>query len=263
MKILIVDDEPGLASGLAQWLVENGWDTPGVAVSSGEAMEWANQNGRVDVLVSDVVLPESDGFTLRETLVARFPKMKTIFISGYDLSEHAGRMEGGLFLPKPVTGEALDDAIRRLFEPVAEPPHQAPEAVPIVPQAVAETAAAPRPVAVAVTAPKAVAVAKAAAPRVAVSPPKASPAPKVVPAAAPKATPVSASKAAPRPVPAAAPKTAHPPGPLHVAVPGSEKELPPDELVGTTVGNYRIEARIGQASQGPIYRALQTNMARQ
>ena len=41
--------------------------------------------------------------------------MRTIFISAYDLSEHTARMEGCHFLPKPVTGEALDDAIRGLF----------------------------------------------------------------------------------------------------------------------------------------------------
>jgi DNA-binding response OmpR family regulator len=40
MKILIVDDEPGLAAGLAGWLEENGWGSPGVATTSDEAVEW-------------------------------------------------------------------------------------------------------------------------------------------------------------------------------------------------------------------------------
>jgi hypothetical protein len=39
--------------------------------------------------------------------------MLTIFISAYDLSRHTARMEGCHFLPKPVTGEALDDAVAR------------------------------------------------------------------------------------------------------------------------------------------------------
>lgn len=43
---------------------------------------------------------------------------------------------------------------------------------------------------------------------------------------------------------------------------GSEFELSPDELVGTKIGNYTIEAKIGNGSQGGIYRATQTNMGR-
>ena len=116
MKILIVDDEPGLAAGLAGWLEENGWGSPGVATTSDEAVEWINRNGRVDVLVCDVAINPADGFTLRETIQPHLPKMRTIFISGYDLSDHSARMEGCHFLAKPVTGEALDDAIRSVFE---------------------------------------------------------------------------------------------------------------------------------------------------
>src|SRR5690348_3874895 len=117
MKILIVDDEPGLASGLAQWLDENGWGLPGVATTSDEAIEWVNQNGGVDMLIADVILQPADGFTLRETLQPHFPQMKAIFISGHDLSAHAARMEGCPLLTKPVTGEELDNAIRGLFQP--------------------------------------------------------------------------------------------------------------------------------------------------
>ncbi|TSA29229.1 MAG: hypothetical protein D4R65_15515, partial [Verrucomicrobiaceae bacterium] len=43
---------------------------------------------------------------------------------------------------------------------------------------------------------------------------------------------------------------------------GTEVELPPDDLVGRTVGNYLIEARVGQGPMGPIYRARQTNIDR-
>ena len=68
MKILIVDDEPGLAVGLAAWLEESGWGTLGVATTSDEAVEWINRNGNVDVLVCDVVLKPLDGFTLRESI---------------------------------------------------------------------------------------------------------------------------------------------------------------------------------------------------
>ena len=144
MNILIVDDEPGLAAGLAGWLQENGWGALGVATTSDEAVEWINRNGRVDVLVCDVALEPADGFTLRETIQPHLPKMRTIFISAYDLSDYSARMEGCHFLPKPVTGEALDDAIRSLFEPKAPKPLAPLSAVPRSAPAPRVVAASPR-----------------------------------------------------------------------------------------------------------------------
>lgn len=42
----------------------------------------------------------------------------------------------------------------------------------------------------------------------------------------------------------------------------AETELPPDELVGQLIGNYRIDAKIGEGRQGGIYRAFQQSMSR-
>ncbi len=192
MKILLVDADLVSATGLSSWLVANGWDAPALAATSDEAIEWVNQNGRVDVLVSDVFLQPADGFTLRESLLPHLPDMKTIFMSAHDVSAHSARMQGCPLLPKPVTGEALNGAIRELYERKA--------------------------------------IAVTATPR---------PAVKTVVAKAPVA------KAAPAAILA-----------------DTEIELPPDELVGTTIGNYQIEARIGTGSQGGIYRATQIHMGR-
>ncbi|GAT33684.1 response regulator receiver domain-containing protein [Terrimicrobium sacchariphilum] len=327
MKILIVDDELGLASGLAGWLTENGWPQPGVATNADEATAWVDQQGRLDVLVTDVVMQPTDGFTLRETLQARFPKLKVVFISGYDLSDYGPRMEGARFLPKPVSGYDIDGAIRALFEQpapvvaqpvaaptpvtpaVAQPAPVAAQPTPVVAQAAPAAApvgavgtagapvgakvasvaakaatptptpvASPRPVAAAATpvaaaAPKAVAA--AAAPQ-AVAPTagqpvvaKLSAAPKV--AAAPQAKPaaVAAKAGAPRPA-AAAPAgagarpaaAASPAVPIAQPADNSEVELPADQFVGTAVGNYQVEAKIGQGSRSGIYRAQQTNIGR-
>ena len=262
MKILIADSEPGLGAGLAAWLVENGWDAPGVAATSDEAVEWINQNGRADVLISDVFLQPADGLTLRESLLPHLPKMKTIFLSAHDVSAHSARMQGCPLLTKPVTGEALDAAIRGLYE-------AKPAMVAATPKAVAapRPVATPRPVVVAtprpVVTPRPVAVATAV-PKVVASPAPAASAQAAVPAATagprPVAKPVVAQAAPVRPVPR--PAVARP-GPVAAAAPaGPEIELPPDELVGTTLGSYRIEAKIGNSSQGGIYRAIQTNMGR-
>ncbi|PTX93088.1 hypothetical protein DB345_15780 [Spartobacteria bacterium LR76] len=323
MKILIVDDEPGLASGLAGWLTENGWPQAGVATNADEATAWVDQQGRLDVLVTDVVMQPTDGFTLRETLQARFPKLKVVFISGYDLSDYGSRMEGARFLPKPVSGYDIDGAIRALFEqpapvvaqPVAEPPTAAPavaqpapvsaQPTPVVAQAAPAAApvgavgtagapvgakvaavavkaatptatptpvATPKPVAAVATpvaaAPKAVAAASPQAVAPAAGQPvvaKLSAAPKV--AAAPQAKPaaVAAKAGAPRPAVApavAGPRPAAPAAPIAQPADNSEVELPPDQYVGTAIGNYQVEAKIGQGSRSGIYRAQQTNIGR-
>jgi formylglycine-generating enzyme required for sulfatase activity/DNA-binding NarL/FixJ family response regulator len=240
MNILIVDDEPGLAAGLAGWLKENGWDPPGVATTSDEAVEWINRNGRVDVLVCDVAIKPTDGFTLRETIQPYLPKMRTIFISGYDLSDYAARMEGCPFIAKPITGEALDDAIRSLFEPKTSKPSVAPAGSPLEPRSGSNGHPSPR--------------ASAAPPRVAALPAT----PRVVSACTPtKARPKAVAQPSAR---------ASGPGPTTTAKapgqPGWEVELPPDDLVGCALGNYQIEARIEEGAQGPVYRAVQTNMGR-
>lgn len=117
MKILIVDDEPGLAAALAQSLAALGWEAPGAAVNGEEAVAWINQKGGLDVLVCDVFLQPVDGFVLRETVQAHLPGLNTIFISEYDVTGYADRMNGCLFLPKPVTAEALDAALRQVAVP--------------------------------------------------------------------------------------------------------------------------------------------------
>jgi formylglycine-generating enzyme required for sulfatase activity/DNA-binding NarL/FixJ family response regulator len=232
MNILIVDDEPGLAAGLAGWLEENGWGTLGVATTSDEAVEWINRHGRVDVLVCDVALEPADGFTLRETIQPHLPRMQTIFISGYDLSGHTARMEGCRFLQKPVTGEALDDAIRSLFESEAKPEPVAAQ----LPAAGGQRQSTPRLL-------------------------RATPKPVTASSANGGYAPASQARAVPKDAarlgqhPSTTPRRALSPTP-------AEQSLPPDELVGTDVGNYHLEAKIEEGSQGPIYRAVQRHMGR-
>lgn len=238
MNILIVDDEPGLAAGLAGWLEENGWGALGVATTSDEAVEWINRNGRVDVLVCDVAIEPADGFTLRETIQPHLPKMQTIFISGYDLTEYAARMAGCRFLQKPVSGEALDGAIRSLFETVPDP----------APAPLSSTVG-PRP----------------GTPRLVGAAPKAATARSASGALPPAGRAILRPRVVARPGPppsAGVQKAADPVARRPVGV-APEQALPPDELVGIDVGNYHIEAKIEQGSQGPIYRAIQKNIGRQ
>jgi two-component system cell cycle sensor histidine kinase/response regulator CckA len=71
--------------------------------------------GSVDLVVSDVVMPEMDGPTLLKEMRQRNPELKIIFVSGYaedafekNLPEH-GQFA---FLPKPFTLKQLVAAVK-------------------------------------------------------------------------------------------------------------------------------------------------------
>ncbi len=120
MKILLVDDEPDIVQmlvALLQKLPEN--DVRG-ATTGGQALQSAMSMGGIDLLITDVVMEPMDGFTLRDQIATRYPGARTIFISGYDLSDYDGQTAGHQVLAKPVEQAELFAAIAR--ESVSEEP---------------------------------------------------------------------------------------------------------------------------------------------
>jgi len=112
MKILLVDDEAGVLEAWRELLEEVGGCEVRVASNGGGALLAARGwEGGPDVLVSDVVMEPMDGLALRDRLVAEFPGMRTIFVSGYDLSAHADRLAGASVLAKPVDRDSLVAAL--------------------------------------------------------------------------------------------------------------------------------------------------------
>jgi two-component system cell cycle sensor histidine kinase/response regulator CckA len=81
--ILLVEDEQGLRALNARGLRSRGYTV--IEASNGiEAMEMMEQEGgKIDLVVSDVVMPEMDGPTLLKELRKKNPHTKFIFVSGY------------------------------------------------------------------------------------------------------------------------------------------------------------------------------------
>src|SRR6202021_881496 len=104
--ILLVEDEEGLRSLNARGLRSRGYSVI-EASNRIEAMEELGQrNGAVDLVVSDVVMPEMDGPALLKTMRGRNPDLKIIFVSGYaeDAFEKSlPENQQFAFLPKPFT----------------------------------------------------------------------------------------------------------------------------------------------------------------
>jgi two-component system cell cycle sensor histidine kinase/response regulator CckA len=83
-----------------------------------EALE--EKNGEVDLVVSDVVMPEMDGPTLLKAARERNPDIKIIFVSGYaeDAFEKSlPENQQFAFLPKPFTLTQLVAAVKETMAP--------------------------------------------------------------------------------------------------------------------------------------------------
>ena len=79
-------------------------------------MEVLEKDGdKVDLIVSDVVMPQMDGPTLYKHVCAKWPSMRVIFVSGYTedrLREQFTSGETIYFLPKPFTLKQLAGKVK-------------------------------------------------------------------------------------------------------------------------------------------------------
>jgi signal transduction histidine kinase len=105
-RILVVDDEKIVRDLLAQMLREQGYDVE-VAASARQARALG---GPWDLLLTDVVMPETDGVKLSKQIDVRH----VLFISGYD--QEALVAGDASFLQKPFSRDELTRAVRELFD---------------------------------------------------------------------------------------------------------------------------------------------------
>jgi two-component system cell cycle sensor histidine kinase/response regulator CckA len=113
--ILLVEDEEGLRALNARGLASRGYSV--LQAGNGiEAIEVLEANGgNVDLVVSDVVMPEMDGPALLKELRKRNPALKIIFVSGYAEEAFEKSLPEGeqfSFLAKPFTLKQLVAAVK-------------------------------------------------------------------------------------------------------------------------------------------------------
>ncbi|MDQ0471416.1 cell cycle histidine kinase CckA [Labrys wisconsinensis] len=114
-RILLVEDEEALRALSARTLVARGFEV--IEASSGiDALQLLEEaGGQVDLVVSDVVMPEMDGPTLLKELRKRNTTAKIIFVSGYAEEAFERNMPQGevfAFLPKPFSMKQLVEAVK-------------------------------------------------------------------------------------------------------------------------------------------------------
>jgi two-component system, cell cycle sensor histidine kinase and response regulator CckA len=116
--ILVVDDEP-MALKLVQSVLERrGFDVL-TAESALQALEiFHSQRHRIELLISDIVMPEMDGAALANRIVVLNPDLPVLFMSGLVTArevEQVGALAQFAFIRKPFRPATLVQAVRKML----------------------------------------------------------------------------------------------------------------------------------------------------
>lgn len=116
--ILVVEDEPMILEITSQMLHFLGYSVL-TAATPDEALDKADSYGEtINLLMTDVVMPDMNGQDLAMQIVMNSPNLKTLFMSGYtaDVITLNGLLEEGVnFIQKPFSLEELDTVLRKLL----------------------------------------------------------------------------------------------------------------------------------------------------
>jgi two-component system cell cycle sensor histidine kinase/response regulator CckA len=117
--VLVAEDEPMVRSIVARTLKGCGY---GVleAANGKEAIGLLEQeNGKISLIVADVVMPDMGGREMANTVAERWPHIPVLFTSGYtglDVVRRGLLQEGSEFMQKPLQPETLARKVRELVD---------------------------------------------------------------------------------------------------------------------------------------------------
>ena len=115
--ILLVEDEERYREHIARVLTNAGYEV----LQSADGLQALStlEESNIDLVISDILMPNLNGYALVARVRAKWPKMPVILTTGY-LSEDAAKsmMNGSVdFIPKPINTETLLDMIQRRTPP--------------------------------------------------------------------------------------------------------------------------------------------------
>jgi PAS domain S-box-containing protein len=117
--ILLVEDDEDLREVVERILTNNGYHV--ISAANGRAaIEAAGRHrGQIDLLLTDVVMPQMQGNELAKLIAAGRPRLRVLFMSGYAQPAlgAAGTLEpGAILLEKPFTEPTVLALVRRVLE---------------------------------------------------------------------------------------------------------------------------------------------------
>ncbi len=113
--ILLVEDEEAVRAFASRALASRGYTVLEAETGADALRVVESAGGKIDLIVSDVIMPEMDGPTMLTELRRRGLNAKIIFVSGYADDAFAKNLPEGqefLFLPKPFTLKQLIETVK-------------------------------------------------------------------------------------------------------------------------------------------------------
>jgi CheY-like chemotaxis protein len=118
-RVLVVEDDPQVRVVVVRALEAGGYDVLSAAHPQ-EALELPEEeSNRLQLLITDVVMPGLDGHTLADALCRKHPQLRVLYVSGYtqDVIAERGVLSPGIeLLAKPFTGPALLARVRSILD---------------------------------------------------------------------------------------------------------------------------------------------------
>jgi DNA-binding response OmpR family regulator len=122
--VLVVEDEEPVRELLRKLLASQGYRVLEARHGMDAIRILERHRGPVDLMITDVVMPEIDGLELTERVRMTRPDLPVLFISGYTSDEVMRRGAGlpsGAFVHKPFASDDLLAAVRRLLDAASAP----------------------------------------------------------------------------------------------------------------------------------------------
>ena len=114
IRILVVDDEPGMRDFLAGFCEINGYDAE-LAESGAEALNLIRNNGTYDLAIVDFLMPQMHGADFIRKIRGEEMRFPVIAMSAFDDVEKAFKEAGAnVFLKKPFDPYTLEEEVKRL-----------------------------------------------------------------------------------------------------------------------------------------------------
>jgi two-component system cell cycle sensor histidine kinase/response regulator CckA len=117
--ILVVDDDPAVLRMASRVLHRGGYEVLEAGGGMAALGVVEERDGRIDLLLTDVVMPEMGGRELSEVVHARYPHVRLLFMSAYTEDEvilQGVRVAEVDFLSKPFTVDGLRSKVRSALD---------------------------------------------------------------------------------------------------------------------------------------------------
>ena len=127
-RVLVVEDDPAVRSIAARTLRRGGYEVVEATTGHEGLATYRSLGGRVDLVLTDLVLPELGGRAMAQALMAEGLKAPVVYMSGYTaeaMSAQSVLEAGDQFVEKPFTPESLLSKVRETMQMAAQEPRRA------------------------------------------------------------------------------------------------------------------------------------------